>query len=203
MVYRFWPVHHLHSDVHIEGDSLVERFRAVRAHVLLFVTMDFQMTTQVAFIIKQLVAFGALRCEFLGAFMHRHMVLVVAELREALTAFVARVTWRLMRTFMSIQNDCIFEYFVAHRASQVRHATNVFTGKWFHLNCCRSGICIHLSITKLCKVDTIGFEILIDGQFAIALCGIHTVAAAVTIIQAANVIICKRAVVIVIAVTVV
>lgn len=64
--------------MHIEGNSLVERFRAMRARVFLFIAMNLQMTAQISFVIEQFITFRAFGGELLGPLMNRHMIFEIA-----------------------------------------------------------------------------------------------------------------------------
>lgn len=77
--------------MHIKGHTLIERLRTVRAFVFLFIAMDFHVTAQVTLVVECLATFRTFGRKFFGSPMHRQMVFVVAQLREALAAVGALV----------------------------------------------------------------------------------------------------------------
>lgn len=72
-----WLNASVYSDVHIEGNALIERLRTMRTHVFLSVAMDFQVTTQIAFVVENLSTLWAFGCKFFCASVNGQMVLVI------------------------------------------------------------------------------------------------------------------------------
>lgn len=79
----------MNPNVHVEGNSLIERFRAMWAGIFLLVAMDLQMTAKVAFVVEYLSALRAFGCKFLGPAMHGDVIFIVSQLGESFTTFFA------------------------------------------------------------------------------------------------------------------
>lgn len=109
----------LHSCVHIERNSLVERFRTVRTNVFLFVAMNLQMTAQITFVVEQFIAFRALGGKLFCTFMHWNVVFEISQLRKSFATFFALVFRWFVRLLMHLQHFTRFEHFVAYRTSQI------------------------------------------------------------------------------------
>lgn len=122
--------------MHIECNSLVERFRTVRTRVLLFIAMNFQMTAQVSFVIEQFITFWTFGRKFFGPLVHRHMIFEISQLRESFATLCALVFRRFMCSLMRLQYLAAFEYFIAHGASQIDIVCHCFCAARFifHMN---------------------------------------------------------------------
>lgn len=79
------------AHVHIEGHPLIKGLGTVRTDVLLSVAVDLQVAAQVALVVEDLSTLGTIGRELLGALVYGHVVLVVAQLRESFSAFLALV----------------------------------------------------------------------------------------------------------------
>lgn len=67
----------MNTNMHIEGYSLVKRFWTVRANVFFTVSMDFQVTAQIAFVVENFSALRTLGCEFFCAPVYGYVIFVV------------------------------------------------------------------------------------------------------------------------------
>lgn len=70
----------VYAYVHVECYTLVKRFGAVGAFVLLFIAMDLHVTAKVAFVVKCFTAFRTFGGELLRTAVHRQVILVIAKL---------------------------------------------------------------------------------------------------------------------------
>jgi len=100
----------VNPDVHIEGNSLVEGLGAIWTLVLLSIPMDLQVATQISLVVKRLAAFGTLSSKLLGSPMNGQVILVVSQLREALSAIRTLVSRRFMRLFVSLKKEMQINY---------------------------------------------------------------------------------------------
>lgn len=81
----------MNADVHIEGHPLVKGLGAVRTDILLPVPVDFQVAAQVPLVVEYFPTLGTVGGKLFGALVDGQVVLVVAQLRESLSAFLALV----------------------------------------------------------------------------------------------------------------
>jgi len=95
----------VNPDVHIEGDSLVEGLGAIRTLVLLAIPMDLQVATQISLVVERFAALRTLSRKFLGSPMNRQVILVIPQLRKALSAIRTLVSRRFMRFFVSLKRN--------------------------------------------------------------------------------------------------
>lgn len=98
----------MNPNMHVEGNSLVERLRAIRAKVFLLVSgklpslartqriahvspVNLKVTTQISFVVEGLSALWAVGCKFFRSTMNRHVVLEIAQLRKLFITLAALV----------------------------------------------------------------------------------------------------------------
>jgi len=89
--------------MHVEGDTLIKGLWTVRTLIFLAIAVNLHVTAEVAFVIKGLATFRALGGKLLCPTMHGQMIFIIAELREALAAVRALVTWRFVRLLMRLK----------------------------------------------------------------------------------------------------
>lgn len=77
----------MNSNVHIICHPLIKTFPTPFTLVFLFISMNLEMTTEVAFIIKRFPTHGTSASKLLSTLMSRTVILVISELTETKESF--------------------------------------------------------------------------------------------------------------------